>query len=317
MIEFVCQLPSCGNTKTLPECIAKNRKYCCKQCSHIHQKELGIRKNNKNNSLETLIKLYGVEEGTAKHNSFKKKISDFVRANPIKNQSPICSEETRRKISNSRKATNNKRKLALREIVIDEENIKKIEYDQLYGEGKYDELKKRMRGVFTIEWFVKKYGEKEGTIKYHERCERIKQNTFFKKYNLINKNNVSKVSQKLFNMLYNDETLNLKNDLVYYQDLNHEHGCYTSRNFDFVVLNRKKIIEFNGDKFHANPTIYKADDTPNPYLPELKSSQIWADDYDKNQMAVEKGFDILIVWESEFKNNELNTINKCKQFLMT
>lgn len=315
MSEYKCQLPSCGKIKSLPTCIAKTRKYCSKECSHIHQKEMGIRQNNKNNSLETLVKLYGWEEGNIRHNNFRNKISKYIKENPIKNQPPTRSEETREKISKTRKETNNKRKMKLVESIMDEQNIKKIEYDQLYGEGKYDALKKRMKGVFSLDWFIEKYGEFEGSNKYKERCEHIKNTTHFKTYNATNKSNISKISQRLFNILYNDPSLNLKIDKVYYQDLNHEHACYTGRNFDFVVLNRKKIIEFNGDKFHANPTIYNPDDTPNPYLPELKASQIWTDDAAKNKMAENNGFDVLVIWESEYKNNQLNTIEKCKQFL--
>ncbi len=315
MSEYTCQLPSCGKVKSLPTCIAKTRKYCSKECSHTHQKEMGIRQNNKNNSLETLIKLYGEEEGREKHNTFKKKISDYVKENPIKNQSPVRSDEIRKKISRTRKETNKKRKMQLSESLIDEANIRRIEYDQLFGDGKYDALKKRMKGIFSLDWFIGKYGEDDGTNKYKERCKHIKNTTHFKTYNNTNRSNISKVSQKLFNMLYEDQSLNLRNENVYYQDLNHEHACFTGRNFDFVVLDRNKIIEFNGDKFHANPTIYQPNDTPNPYLPNLKASQIWTDDADKNQMAKNNGFEVLVIWETEFKNNELNAVEKCKQFL--
>lgn len=173
-IEYFCQLPSCGNTINLPNCVAKNRKYCCKTCSHTHQKKMGIRKNNKNNTIENYIRLYGVEEGTKRHNTFRKKISNFIKENPIKNQSFIRTEEMRQKISKSRKETNNKRKLKLKEFVMDNDYIKKIEYDQLYGDGKYDALKKRMKGVFTLEWFIKKYGDTDGRLKYKERCDNIK-----------------------------------------------------------------------------------------------------------------------------------------------
>lgn len=314
-VEHVCQLPSCGKVNFFPKCIARKRKYCSSECAHIHQKELGIRKNNKNNSLETLIRIYGEEEGINRHEAFRKRISDFVKENPIKNQNGFRSEEMRKKISLGRKEFNNKRKLELNGINVDHDNIKKLEYDQRYGEGKYDSLKKRMKGVFSLEWFIKKYGEIDGSQKYHERCENIKKTTHFKTYNLTNNSNISKISQKLFDMLYDDDELNLKDERVYYHNLNHEHACYTGRNFDFVVLNRKKIIEFNGDKFHANPTIYTEEDTPNPFLPQLKAAQIWEDDYNKIKLATDKGFSVLVIWESEFKNNEINTINKCKQFL--
>ena len=295
--------------------VAKNKKYCSAKCCSIHQKELGIRKNNKNNSLGTFVRLYGIELGTKKHTEFREKISTHVKNNPVNRSNYIMTDETKLKISNSRKKYNLDKKLKLGDVILDKKSIVELQYNSTYGEGAYNSLKDRMRGVFTLRWFIAKYGEIQGNIKYAERCENIKKTTHFNQYNKINKSNASKISQNIFWELYNDKNLNLDLNKVYFHELNHEHACGTGRNFDFVVLDKNKIIEFNGDKFHANPMIYSPDDTPNPFIKNLKSSQIWADDFDKISKVKNLGYDVLIIWESEFKNNKEHTLQRCRDFL--
>ena len=66
----------------------------------------------------------------------------------------------------------------------------------------------------------------------------------------------SKKSQELFWKLY--KRLNLKDKNVYFSELNHEYGCETNKNFDFVWKDKKKVIEYNGNIWHANPHLFEA-----------------------------------------------------------
>lgn len=315
LTEHKCNFPECGKVSMVIPSVAKNKKYCSATCCSKHQKELGIRKNNKNNSLENFIKIYGVDEGSKRHIEFREKLSKHLKNNPVDRSNYTMTDETKLKISNGRKKFNSNKKLKLDGLILDQQSIVEIQYNSTYGDGSYSALKERMKGVFTLNWFVDKYGEKEGNKKYTERCENIKRTTFFNYYNKVNKSNASKISQELFWILYNDESLQLNSYKLYFHELNHEHACGTGRNFDFVILDKNKIIEFNGDKFHANPTIYSPDDTPNPFIKTLKSSQIWADDLDKISNVERLGYEVLVIWESEYKNNKDRVIQRCKDFL--
>ena len=84
-------------------------------------------------------------------------------------------------------------------------------------------------------------------------------------------------------------------------DLNHEYGCETNQNFDFVVLDIKKIIEFNGDKWHANPKYYKYNDIPMNGFINKTAKEIWINDLLKNNKAINNGYEILTIWENEWK----------------
>ena len=89
--------------------------------------------------------------------------------------------------------------------------------------------------------------------------------------------------------------------------------------YDFTDTINKKIIEYNGDMYHANPSKYLSDDNPHPFRKELKSHEIWKKDREKISVAKENGFDVLIVWDSEIrsvsKQKREEIIKKCIEFL--
>jgi G:T-mismatch repair DNA endonuclease (very short patch repair protein) len=127
----------------------------------------------------------------------------------------------------------------------------------------------------------------------------------------------SKTSQKLFNEI----SVTLDNNILektYYATKNKEFNIRTKTNFylfDFVISSLKKCIEYNGDKFHANPLIYNEFDTPNPYNKLLTAKEIWNNDYNKNESLKKLGFDVLIIWEHDYKINPEKELQKCLTFI--
>lgn len=145
------------------------------------------------------------------------------------------------------------------------ESIKGKTVKERLGEESYTKFRESMKGVFTKEWFIKKYGEEIGLQKYDERSKNISKTSYFREYNKINKNNWSKVSQELFWEIY--KNIEHKYEKIYFGELNHECSCgVLSHNYDFVILDNKKIIEFNGDKFHANPNKFEENDIPIDFM---------------------------------------------------
>ena len=43
--------------------------------------------------------------------------------------------------------------------------------------------------------------------------------------------------------------------------------------------------------------------------------EIWEKDKQKVDFAIDNGYNILTIWESEYKTNKINTIKKCQEFL--
>lgn len=78
---------------------------------------------------------------------------------------------------------------------------------------------------------------------------------------------------------------------------------------------KDRVLPTNGDIFHGNPSMYSEKDTPNPYNKSLTTEEIWAYDKQKVDFLVEKGYNVKIVWEKDFKENKTKVIEECKAFL--
>ena len=97
------------------------------------------------------------------------------------------------------------------------------------------------------------------------------------------------------------------------QDINNELKIINgnkSKKYDFSIISKKFIIEFNGDVYHANPIYNKADDIVK-YAPKslITASEIWKRDEQKIKFAEDAGYKVVVVWESEYKENKEKVIN--------
>lgn len=181
-----------------------------------------------------------------------------------------------------------------------------------YGDN-YNNWKEKFKGMFTLQWFINKYGKDQGTKLYKERCNSISKNTYFRTY--ISSQSTSKIAQELFLNLYN-KISNIYS-YIYFNPLTHEHSCGTGKyNYDFVILDNKKVIEFNGDFWHANPLQYKANDIiPIPGGP-VSAESIWNKDILKINALKNNGYDVLIIWQSEYENNKDLIIKTAQDFIL-
>jgi len=174
------------------------------------------------------------------------------------------------------------------------------------------------QATFTLEKCIKKYGKKEGTKIYNDRQEKwssiMEEKYHDGDYTRFCKSNWSKIELEFIKNLVN--TLNLS-ESDYYSALN---GKQFFRRFnqinrtvayDFVL--DKKIIEFNGDYWHMNPKLYEAND----YNKSLRkrAHEIWSYDNEKINYIKEEGYDVLVVWESDYHENPETIIEKCVQYL--
>lgn len=189
----------------------------------------------------------------------------------------------------------------------------------------------KQRYSTSKEYFIEKYGEKDGLEKYNNFYRKKAQTleNFIEKYgekigkqkfdefNFKRSKFYSKMSQELFENL--NEKLNLDlNHKVYYATHKNSEFCINKNKpkfFDFVISDLKLCIEFNGDNFHANPKIYSENETPNPFIPTLTAKEIWESDKNKLELLKLRNFDYIIVWESDYKNNKENEINRCIEFI--
>jgi hypothetical protein len=177
---------------------------------------------------------------------------------------------------------------------------------------------KERQTTFTLDKCIEKYGEEEGINIFNDRQERW-QNSLLENGNL--KYGYSKASQTLF-----DEITSLYNifdkEYLYFAIKNNEYKLKDELNgglylYDFTDTKNMKMIEYNGDQYHANPKMYNKDDQPHPFRKELKykASEIWKRDQRKIEVANQNGFEVLTIWDSEFKKNPKEVIQRCREFL--
>ena len=157
------------------------------------------------------------------------------------------------------------------------------------------------QSTFSLEKCIEKYGEEEGKKRWQKR-----QKKWLASYKKVN---FSMISQLLFWEIYEKIKDNASN--IYFATLNenkekdfsgknHEYVLQTHNSFikpDFIVLDKWKIIEFDGDYWHGKG----------------RGNRIREEERDS---AIEyQGFRVFHVAERDFKKNPEEVIQKCIEFI--
>lgn len=182
-----------------------------------------------------------------------------------------------------------------------------------------DEEYKRSQAKFTLEKCIERHGKERGQEIWKDRQNRWQETLTLKSQEeiySINKRKVqfsgySKISQDLFDAIGIKKSRYATNGGEYRVKLGK--GKHVS--LDYMVGN--KVIEFNGDKWHANPKIYSRDDkiTINKRFKNVCPEEIWEKDADRIKEIESLGYEVMIVWESEYKKSKKEIIEKCLEFL--
>lgn len=80
--------------------------------------------------------------------------------------------------------------------------------------------------------------------------------------------------------------------------------------FDMGSINDKKLIKFYGTYWHQDPRFYK----PSDKLKTKPAEQIWLHDEKKRNCAKELGYDVYIIWESDWYKSSQPIIDEIKSW---
>lgn len=169
------------------------------------------------------------------------------------------------------------------------------EFGEEQGLKIFKEINKKK--VQSLENFQRKYGKEEGLKRYSD-------------FLTSRSCSFSKIASGLFRKV--EASLN-RNDITYiYQPKTEEFSIYQKNRsffYDFCIPELKFIIEFNGDVFHGNPQLFNESDCPNPYDKTLTAKRMWLNDKEKKDLAKSKGFDVMVIWERDYRNDSKTTVN--------
>jgi G:T-mismatch repair DNA endonuclease (very short patch repair protein) len=118
----------------------------------------------------------------------------------------------------------------------------------------------------------------------------------------------SKISQALFDEIVKSSSIK-SNEVLYGKTEKYLNGYF----YDLTYKN--KIIEFNGDYWHANPLKYSNDKTLRMVCETRLVEDIWARDVKKINHAISNGYEVKIVWENDFVNRREDIIKECIEWL--
>lgn len=160
----------------------------------------------------------------------------------------------------------------------------------------------QQKGI-TLENLIRKHGEEAGQIKYDNFLEKTKGNY------------VSILGLEFVTRL----TRLLESDIKSYSAAKEREFCiYDGRAFlyDFVIPDLKLTIEFNGDFWHANPKVYSENDVLKFRGNHTIASEIWQRDSVKRAVIESRGYQLHVVWESEYLKDQEGVLSKCLGWIL-
>lgn len=84
-------------------------------------------------------------------------------------------------------------------------------------------------------------------------------------------------------------------------------GCFQ---YDFIIHNKRILIEVNGDYWHGNPNFFNIDGTDGKRkLNDIQLKKIKKDKL-KLEFAKNHNFEVIYIWEEEINNNDFSKLNK-------
>lgn len=249
--------------------------------------------------LETTKKNFGIEDDSITNVGQIPQIKEKIIETNLERHGVKCVFSLA-KFRNVKKATESRRRLW--ENASDEYKQGYADRTHLMWKGFSEEKKKRINLKRSLSW-KEKSPEEINSIMNKVYATKKKNGSW----------GCSKTSQIFFWQLYEMLPNELKEECYFYE-LNKE--FYTEYCFlDFKVGNC--VIEFNGDRWHANPEKYGPEDRPRPYKEHnLTSQEIWDKDKEREERLKNDGYELLVVWASHAKLNKENELQRCLNFIL-
>lgn len=174
------------------------------------------------------------------------------------------------------------------------------------GEERYEKVCRAKSHSLSV--YVEKYGDEIGKKKFKEYFEKV---SSIRTY--------SKISQDMFKeveLLLNEKEKNYS----FYATKNKEYALlYENRCFlyDFICTELKMCIEYHGDHYHGNPSLYRPDDFLRARgCTKIRVKDKWKqDDIKINWLKTQRGYDTIVVWDSDWRKNSNSVLESIEKWI--
>lgn len=201
----------------------------------------------------------------------------------------------------------------------------KIEYYTKKGISEEDAKLKisEIQNRFSLDICIEKYGEIDGKDIWNKRQEKWlntmdsksdEEKIEINRKKMFNNSGYSKISQKMFwevHKFYENNNIKfeeLNGEVIRYDKENNRHYRY-----DYVDFTKQKIIEYNGDFWHCNPEQYESNHIHK--IMNVSASYLWEKERLKIEWFEKRGYEVLVIWDSEYRKYPKQTLEKCIEFL--
>lgn len=168
------------------------------------------------------------------------------------------------------------------------------------------------------DYFVDKYGEEEGVFRHRQKIERWIDTIHNKSEEEILDINCRKVRKS--NTFYSKAEKELFEAIkIYYPAITDQFALpvdndrYNKQAYLYDMCYENKIIEYHGDFWHSNPSLF--DSTHHCPYTKRPQQEIHDKDADKKRIANKHGYEVLVVWENDYKQDKQKVIDECLNFL--
>lgn len=256
--------------------------------------------------------VYTSEEAQYKANSLRPIRKEYWMSRGLSEEDALVKAEQTKK-SNSQKGA-----AASKEI--DREtfryfNHRCTEYWTSRGMTQEEAEKKvsQLQKTFSLKICQEKYGSVEGKKIWQERQDKWQHTLNQKPQEEKNRINRLKVGKGVSVSEAERELFERISCEVH--DAQHQYQLVESdvKQFVYDIRKGKRLIEYNGDYWHMNPAIYESTEVHRRM--NKTALEIWSRDQEKYNYAQSHGYEVMIVWEYDYKNNPDEVVQKCIQFL--
>jgi quinol monooxygenase YgiN len=176
-------------------------------------------------------------------------------------------------------------------------------YGDIDGLQRYNNMNgKRGR---LLENYIRKYGKDVGLEKYLEACKNWKEG----QRGIFNSSGQLEVEDFL-NTIFENVKGSRNETGIILTDAEKTKELQNNTLYPDIIVNDKYIIQYNGDFWHANKTLFPDDST---VVGRVKKTAglIREIDRQKNTIYVNRGYIVINIWDSDWQTNK----DKIKQYL--